>query len=74
MALTLLRFFDVKTPLLPITDKHAQKLTQLQTQPTTKAAVADLMPASTDDYILLYTETGELTLRPVAISIASHIR
>jgi hypothetical protein len=73
MALTLIRFFETKTPLLPIfaPDKHPTPPTPT---PTQTQASANMMPASTQDYILLYTETGELTLRPVAISIASHIR
>ena len=69
MALTLMRFFEVKTPLLPVfaPDKYPQTTSTQQTQ---TQASADMMPTSTQDYILLYTETGELTLRPVAISVS----
>jgi hypothetical protein len=70
MALTLLRFFEVKTPLLPVTYSHPTQQHPIQIAGKKTAAAADLMPSSTEDYILLYTETGELTLRPVVIPVS----
>lgn len=76
MALTLLRFFEAKTPLLPVAVvvpavvcSVADKLRTDGNKDKDRRAVAATMPPSAEDYVWTYTESGEASLRPVVVCV-----
>jgi hypothetical protein len=74
MALTLLRLFETKTPLLPVAVAGTVSVVVGGgAKKEVGRAVAATMPASVDDYVWTYTESGEGTLRPVVVAVGSGI-
>lgn len=75
MALTLLRLFETKTPLLPVVAGTVSVVVGGGgvAKKEVGRAVAATMPASVDDYVWTYTESGEGTLRPVVVAVGSGI-
>jgi hypothetical protein len=73
MALTLLRLFETKTPLLPVAVAGTVSVVVggggVVGKKEVGRAVAATMPASVDDYVWTYTESGEGTLRPVVVAV-----
>lgn len=73
MALTLLRFFETKTPLLPVAVVVPAVVCSVADKMRTDKdrAVAATMPPSAEDYVWTYTETGEASLRPVVVAVGA---
>jgi hypothetical protein len=69
MALTLLRLFETKTPLLPVVVVASRTIVALPGGGGGPRAIAETMPASTEDYVWTYTESGEESLRPVVVAV-----
>lgn len=74
MALSLLRLFEAKNPLLPVVVSARARArphvsgSSVGTSAGNRA-VAATMPASAEDYVWTYTETGEASLRPVVVRV-----
>jgi len=67
MAFALLRLFETKTPLLPVVVAGGAAV--IVSKKTGDRAVAATMPASAEDYVWAYTESGEAALRPVIVDV-----
>lgn len=68
MAFALLRLFETKTPLLPVVVTTVSVSVSVVVVANNRA-IASVMPASAEDYVWAYTESGEAALRPVIIAV-----
>ena len=70
MAFALLRLFETKTPLLPVVVATVSVSVSVSVVVVANnRATASVMPASAEDYVWAYTESGEAALRPVIIAV-----
>jgi hypothetical protein len=68
MAFALLRLFETKTPLLPVVVAATVGGSVVAAKGNNRAT-ASVMPASAEDYVWAYTESGEAALRPVIVDV-----
>lgn len=68
MAFALLRLFETKTPLLPVVVAATVGGSVVAAKGNNRAT-ASVMPASAEDYVWTYTESGEAALRPVIVAV-----
>jgi hypothetical protein len=70
MAFALLRLFETKTPLLPVVVAATVGVGSVCVAAKgNNRATASVMPASAEDYVWAYTESGEAALRPVIVAV-----